>query len=63
MQDMYYTNPHDPVTDHKNWERWNIGEEDGSRGLKPRGKSAAYRHGYDMGRSNATNSAITKSRP
>ncbi|RJQ33721.1 hypothetical protein C4568_03940 [Candidatus Parcubacteria bacterium] len=50
---MYYTNPYDRETDHQNWHRWNIGEEDGSRQMEPRGKSVAYKDGYNAGRSNA----------
>lgn len=33
----------------KDWERWNIGLEDGSRGEVRRGKSAAYNEGWDAG--------------
>ena len=45
-----YRNPYDKTSDHENWHRWNIGEEDGSRGMEPRGVSVAYKDGYNAGK-------------
>lgn len=46
---MFYTNPYNRIRDYKNWMRWNVGEEDGSRGMLPRGESIAYKDGYNAG--------------
>ena len=46
----YYHNPYDRNRDPKSWFRWGIGEEDGAGGMKPRGKSVAYKNGYNAGR-------------
>lgn len=48
-REMYYRNPYDRDKDPKNWHRWNIGEEDGSRGMPPQGRSVAYKDGYNAG--------------
>lgn len=66
-----YTNPYDRGQETKNWMRWNVGEEDGSRGLAPRGKSVAYKDGYNAGVCNrqlfhvtfVTNDTVTKNTP
>lgn len=50
---MYYRNPYDRASDERNWHRWNIGEEDGSRNMPSRGKSIAYKDGYNAGRYHA----------
>lgn len=44
-----YRNPYNRETDPENWRRWNVGEEDGSRGMPKRGTSVAYRNGYNFG--------------
>lgn len=33
----------------RDWQRWNVGLEDGSRGEERRGKSTAYNQGWDEG--------------
>ncbi len=50
---MYYKNPYNTSADPENWMRWNIGEEDGSREVDPRGHSVAYKDGYNAGRAHA----------
>jgi hypothetical protein len=50
MYDWHYTNPYDRTKDLKNWMRWNVGEEHGSGGMQPVGKSVAYKSGYNVGR-------------
>ncbi len=35
--------------DTKNWTRWNVGLEDGSRGEARRGESDSYNEGWNVG--------------
>ncbi len=63
MYGAYYTNPYDREKEPENWRRWNIGEEDGSRNLQPRGRSVAYKDGFNAGTCNRQVQEITNTIP